>query len=97
MSTKLSKAQNNVLSQMRNGSIIGELSDKFNGRYELFTRKPNWVPKTNHPLESPFVAETLNKNTVFALLTLGLIRKKDIREAMWPFGRDVWYVFNLKN
>ncbi len=90
---KLSKAQYKVLLQMMTGSVIGEQSEKFNGRYELFTRKPNWVPETNNPCEHPFTVRTINKNTVFALLALDLIHKKDMREAMWPFSRDVWYIF----
>jgi hypothetical protein len=93
---ELSKAQNNVVRQIKSGSVIGELSDKFNGRYELFTRKPNWFPKTCHPCEHPFVVKRISKNTVFALLTASLIHKKDVAEAMWPFSRDVWYVFKAK-
>lgn len=94
MTNKLSKAQKDVVRQMQNGSVIGEASDKFNGLYELFTRKPNWFPETCHPLEHPFVVKKLNKNTVFALLALNLICKDNkTAESMVPFGRDVWYVF----
>ena len=94
MPEKLTKAQKDVVRQMQNGSVIGELSDKFNSQYELFTRKPNWFPETYHPCEHPFVVKRINKNTVFALLTLGLIRKDNkMAESMTPFGRDAWYVF----
>lgn len=94
MQVKLSKAQNNVLSQMKNGSVIGEQSEKFNGRYELFTRKPDWVPETNNPCEHSFTVRTINRNTIFALLTLGFIHKSNrVAETMLPFSRDVWYVF----
>lgn len=94
MTNKLSKEQKDVVCQMQNGSVIGESSDKFNGLYELFTRKPNRFPVTCHPCEHPFVVKRLNKNTVFALLALGLICKDNkVAELMVPFGRDVWYVF----
>ncbi len=94
MTNKLSKAQRGVVHQMQNGSVIGELSDKFNGLYEIFTRKPNWFPETCHPFEHPFVVKRLNKNTVFALLALDLIRKDNkVAELMVPFSRDAWYVF----
>jgi hypothetical protein len=89
----LTKAQQNVMSKMQTGSVIGELSDKINGRYELFTRKPNCFPESHHQNEHPFEIKSINKNTVFALLTLGLIRKdNEIAESMLPFGRDCWYV-----
>ncbi len=91
---KLSKAQTYVMLEMEHGAVIGELSDKHNGRYELFIRKPNWFPETCHPCEHPFVVKRINKDTVFALLTLGFIRKDNsIADSMSPFGRDVWYVF----
>ena len=90
----LSKAQNYVLLEMEYGAIIGELSDKINGRYELFIRKPNWFPETCHPCEHPFTVKRISKNTVYALLTLGLIRRDNtVAESMNPFSRDVWYVF----
>lgn len=89
---QLSKVQKEVIHQMQSGSVIGEFSDKTNGRYELFTRKPDWFPVTCHPLEHPFVVKRINKNTVFALLALGLICKDNtVAEAMHPFSRDVWY------
>lgn len=92
MPEKLTKAQKDVVSQMQNGSVIGELSDKINGRYELFTRKPNWIPESR--LDSPFIVKTINKHTVFALLTLGLIRESNnVASSMLPFSRNVWYVF----
>jgi len=91
---KLSKAQKDVMRQIQNGSVIGELSDKFNGRYELFTRVPNGFPVTCRPCERPFVLKRINKNTVFALLGLGLICKDNtVEETMYPFTRDCWYVF----
>lgn len=94
MTNKLSKAQNYVMLEMQYGAVIGELSDKHNGRYELFIRKLNWFPETCHPCEHPFVVKRLNKNTVFVLLTLGLICKDNkVAELMVPFGRDTWYVF----
>ena len=94
MSKKLSEAQYKVLLQMKNGSVIGEQSEKFNGRYELFTRKPYWIPETNNPCEHSFTVRTINRNTIFALLTLGLIHKdNNVGETMLPFSRDVWYVF----
>lgn len=86
---KLSKVQQAVIRQMRNGSVIGEFSDKMNGRYELITRNPNETHYSNR-----FKVKRINKNTVFALLALGLIRKDDtVAKAMLPFGRDIWYVF----
>lgn len=95
MPEKLSKAQNYVMLEMQYGSVIGELSDKINGRYELFTRKQDWIPETCHPCEHPFVVKTINKNTVFALLALGLICKDNtVAESMKPFGRDAWYVLD---
>ena len=88
---KLSKAQKKVLCQIRNGSIIGELSDKVNGRYELFTPKPSYTPCRR--LDYPFYVKTINKNTVFALLVLGLIREDNkVAKSMLPFSRDIWYV-----
>ena len=49
MPEKLSKAQNYVMLEMQYGAVIGELSDKKNGRYELFISKPDWFPETCHP------------------------------------------------
>ena len=77
----LTKAQKEVVSQLQKGAVIGEYSDKINGRYELFIRKPN-----RHK------TKRLNKNTVFALLTIGLICENNkIAETMSPFHRDKWY------
>ena len=90
----LSNTQKRIIDRMQEGAVIGELSDKFNGRYELFMRKKNWLAETKHPLEHPFQIRRLNKNTVFALLALGLIRKDNsVAKEMKPFSRDVWYVF----
>lgn len=92
MAGKLSKVQKKVLQQMQGGSVIGELSDKINGRYELFVRQP----LVKDP-ESRYVVklERLNKNTVFALMALDLIREdNEIAESMLPYGRDHWYVIN---
>jgi len=95
---KLSKVQNYVMLEMEYGAVIGELSDKRNGRYELFIRKRNWFPETCHPCEHPFILKTLNKNTVFVLLELGLIHKDNkVAESMLPFSRDYWYVFEGKD
>ncbi len=78
---------------MRQSSIVGEMSDKVNGRYELFTRRTNWFPKTHHPCEHPFVVKRLDKNTVFALLALGKIKKDNlVGSQMEPFSRDCWYI-----
>ena len=91
----ISKAQKDVVRQMQSGSVIGELSDKVNGRYELFTRKPNYNPYFR--LDYPFLIRRINKHTVFALLTLGVIRKDNkVAEAMLPFSRNVWYVFDAR-
>jgi len=93
MPEKLSKAQNYVMLEMEFGAVIGELSDKRNGRYELFMRKPDWFPETNHPCQHPFIVKRINKNTVFALLASGLICiDNTVAETMKPFGRDFWYV-----
>ena len=95
---KLTKAQNYVMLEMKYGAVIGELSDKRNGRYELFIRKPDWFPETCHPCEHGFIVKRINKNTVFALLALGLIRQdNEVAESMTPFGRDTWYVFRGKD
>lgn len=89
----ITKTQTQVLRCMRHGAVIGELSDKINGRYELFTRKPHCFRPKSWP-DHPFIIQTLNKNTVFALLTLGEIEiDNSIAEQMKPFGRDCWYVF----
>ena len=94
MTNKLSVAQNYVMLEMQYGAVVGELSDKTNGRYELFTRKPNWFPETCHPCEHGFIVKRINKNTIFALLELGLICKNNtVAEAMKPFSRDCWYAF----
>ncbi len=67
---------------MNQGAVIGELSDTLNGRYELFIG-----------IKYPFSIKRLNKNTVFALLTLGLIKQDNsIAEKMKPFIRDYWYI-----
>ena len=92
MKSELSKAQDKVLRQMRNGSIIGELSDKVNGRYELFTPKPSYTLCKR--LDYPFYVRTINKTTVFTFLTLGLIREdSEVAKSMLPFSRNIWYVF----
>ena len=84
MAGNLTKAQVIVICKMRHGSVIGELSDIVNGRYELFTLANS---------ESHFELQRLNKNTVFALLALGLIRQDNsIAKQMQPFSRDSWYV-----
>jgi hypothetical protein len=88
---KLTKAQKAVVLELQKGAVIGELSDKRNGRYKLFMRKTNWFPITCHQFEHPFTVMRLNKNTVFALLTLGLIEKDR------PFERDNWYVLIKTN
>lgn len=89
---RLTKAQSIVIEALKNGAVIGELSNKRNGRYELFVRKPNWFPVTSYHFEHPLEIKTLNKNTVFALLTLGLIcQDNTIAERMLPFTRDCWY------
>jgi len=78
---KISPAQMKVLEEMGQGAVIGELSDKINGRYELFTSEPE-----------SFIIRSLNKNTVFALLSLGVIKRDNsISEQMAPFSRDYWY------
>lgn len=91
---KLTKAQQEVVFELQKGAVIGEMSFKRNSRYELFIRKPNWFPVTCHHFEHPFEIKRLNKNTVFALLALGLIcQDNTIAETMRPFTRDDWYVF----
>lgn len=91
---KLTKAQQEVVFELQIGAVIGELSNKRNSRYELFVRKQNWFPVTCHHFEHPFKVKRLNKNTVFALLALGLIcQDNTITETMTPFERDSWYVF----
>lgn len=88
---KATKVQIEVLEKMQRGSVIGVLQNKINSRFELFTRNPDFKPspRWNH---SPFIIETLNKNTVFALLTLGVIEDDHlIGEKMKPFSRDCWY------
>jgi hypothetical protein len=90
----LSKVQAEVLEKLKSGSVIGELSDKTNGLYELFTKKSNFV-KSRHFNHVPFTVRRLNKNTVFALLTVGTIRiDNSIGAEMKPFSRDCWYVYN---
>ncbi len=94
---KLTKAQKEVVSQLQKGAVIGEFSNKFNGLYELFIRKPNWFPVTHHHFENPFEIRRLNKNTVFALLTIGLIyENSEIAETMSPYSRDKWYELACK-
>lgn len=94
---KLSKVQNEVVARLRKGAVIGELSAKKNGLYELFVRKPDWIPPKRRSvfcLQHPFEIRRLNKNTVFALLGEGLIREDNkIAETMAPFSRDRWYGF----
>lgn len=93
--TDLTVVQKKVVEQMRQGAVIGELSELRNGRYELFVRKANWTPRTGHPCENPFIVKRINKNTVFALLAIGLIRNDNtIAETMRPFVRDTWYVYD---
>ncbi len=88
----LTRVQLRVLEQMKNGSVIGEFSQKRNGLYELFTKKPNF--KIESLRHSPFDVKTLNKNTFFALLELGLIKQDYfVGTAMSPFSRDCWYVY----
>ncbi len=88
----MTSAQEKVIAIMREGAVIGELTDKVNGLYELFVRSPNWQP-SNHPLDHPFVVQRLNKNTFFALLAEGRIVESDaICPQMLPFSRDAWYV-----
>ncbi len=88
----ISKAQNYVMLEMQYGAVIGELSDKVNGRYELFIRKPDWFPETCHPCEHGFIIKRINKNTAFALLSEGLIcDDNSVASSMLPFSRDVWY------
>ena len=91
-----SKAQLAIMGRLRQGSVIGELSDKSNGRYELFTRKPgHFEPKSWN--DHPFVVRRLNKNTVFGLLELGYIKKDNsLWEQMRPFFRDCWYVYKSR-
>ena len=89
----MTKKQRYVLNKMRQGSVIGELSEKANGRYELFTKIPRYVVKSLN--DHRFIVERLNKNTVFALLGLGHICKDNFVETlMSPFCRDCWYVCN---
>ena len=88
---KATELQMEVLEKMQRGSVIGVRREKFNSQFELFTRKPNFEPSSrwNH---SPFIVETLNKKTVFALLTLGVIEDDYlVGERMKPFSRDCWY------
>jgi hypothetical protein len=88
MAGKLTKTQAEVLEKIRNGSVIGELSDKVNGRYELFTTTD---------IQGEFIIKKLNKNTVFALLTLGLIHiDNNVANNMRPYGRDYWYVNGME-
>ena len=88
----MTKKQKYVLDKMRKGSVIGELSQKANGRYELFTKIPGYIVKSHN--DHRFVVERLNKNTVFALLELGFIVRDDFVETLMnPFWRDCWYIY----
>ena len=90
----MTKTQTAVADKLRSGSVIGELSDKVNGRYELFTLQPG-AKKTNHPMDHNFKVERLNKNTFFALLAIGVIVQDDsVSASMSPFARDCWYRYN---
>ena len=91
-----SKEQLAIIEKLRQGSVIGELSNKVNGRYELFTRKQGcFEPKSWN--DHNFIIRRLNKNTVFSLLALGYIKKDNsIEQQMRPFGRDCWYVYNIR-
>lgn len=91
---RVSTTQATTLVKMRTGSVIGELTDKTNGRFELFTRKTGiFEPKSLN--DHNFIVKRLNKNTVFALLQIGMITlDNSIENQMVPFGRDCWYVYN---
>lgn len=87
----LTKVQHDVLEKMKHGSVIGVLAEKVNSKFELFSKNPDFKPSSSRN-RSPFIIETLNKNTVFALLTLGRIEDDYlIGDRMKPFDRDCWY------
>lgn len=91
----LNEAQSEVLEKMKCGSVIGELSDKINGRFELFTKKSDTYVRKSINDTGNFEVKRLNKNTVFALLELGIIKQDSFVETvMSPFSRDCWYVYN---
>ena len=79
-----------VLEKMMRGAVIGVRRERFNSTFELFTRNPDFKPGSLN--KTPFTICTLNKNTVFALLTLGVIEDDYlVGERMKPFSRDCWY------
>lgn len=79
----LTEEQLVVLEKLQQGAVIGEVSKKINGQYKLFSSRRG-IPEVSR----------LNKNTVFAMLTLGLIKKDNsIEGRMGPLSRDCWYVY----
>jgi hypothetical protein len=91
--THKSSVQHEIFLELCKGAVIGELSDKIGGRYELFIRKTGWRPITGHHFEHPFIVKRLNKNTFFSLLENGIIEENNsCAENMLPFGRDKWYI-----
>lgn len=89
----LSPAQRLIIDAMRQGSVIGESSDKFNSMYELFTKKSIQHNPQSWNDAGNIIVQRLRKSTVFVLLTLGLIAEDvTMNDEMRPFSRDKWYI-----
>ena len=90
----LTEVQQRVVLQMQKGSVVGELSSRVNGRFELFTKLQGFIKPKSLNDSCRFDVERINKSTVFALLEIGIIERDDFIETMMsPFSRDCWYVY----